>query len=98
MKFRWFLWFVLLFPVALCHGQANLYMEPAYRMGRVIPNASNTRFLSHVSTYGAELRLGHQTTGKHDWERLFNYPEYGLCLRYAHFDTTMFGETAALIA
>ena len=65
-------------------------------MGRVIPNASNTSFLSHVYTYGAELRLGHQTTGKHDWERLFNYPEYGLCLRYAHFDTTMFAETAAL--
>ena len=98
MKFRWFLWLVLLFPMALCFGQANLYLEPAYRMGRVIPNASNTSFLSHVSTYGAELRLGHQTTGKRDWERLFNNPEYGLCLRYAHFDTTMFGETAALFA
>ncbi len=79
-------------------AQLNGYIEPAFRVGRVIPNASNTAFLSGVSTYGAEIRFGHQTRGKHEWERLFNYPEIGFALRYAHFDTTMFGNTAAVFA
>ena len=46
------------------------YLEPALRIGRIIPNASNTAWLSHVSLYSAELRFGKQTTGQHEWERL----------------------------
>lgn len=76
----------------------QLYLEPALRIGRIIPNASNTGWLSNVSLYSAELRFGKQTDGRHDWERLFNYPEYGLCLRYGHFDDTTFRDKAALFA
>lgn len=72
------------------------YLEPALRIGRIIPNASNTAWLSHVSLYSAELRFGKQTTGQHEWERLFNYPEYGICLRYGHFNSSIFRDKVAL--
>lgn len=91
--------FCIILILSLCAqdpNQQQWYIEPAIRIGRIIPNASNTAWLSHVSLYSAELRLGKQTTGQHEWERLFNYPEYGICLRYGHFDNNIFRDKVAL--
>lgn len=76
----------------------NLYFEPAVRIGRIIPNASNSSFLSSVNLYSIELRVGQQTTGDLAWHRLFNYPEFGCALRYGHFDDDMFGDKLSLFA
>ncbi|HNW67290.1 MAG TPA: acyloxyacyl hydrolase [Bacteroidales bacterium] len=76
----------------------NLYLEPALRVGRIIPNASNSSFLWNVTLYSLELRLGKQTTGELPWHRLFNYPEFGIAARYGHFDDDMFGDKFAVFA
>ena len=73
-----------------------MYIEPAFRIGRVIPNAKNVGFLSNVSMYSAEVRFGWQTKGRHDWEKRFNFPEYGVALRYGHFDTDTLGDKVAV--
>lgn len=79
-------------------GDSHLFIEPIVRMGRVIPNASSTSWLSKVSLYSAELRFGKLTDGRHEWEQLFNYPEYGLSLRYAYFNHEVFQHKVALFA
>ncbi|MDD6582587.1 MAG: acyloxyacyl hydrolase [Bacteroidales bacterium] len=81
---------------AMSSLSAQYYIEPAVRVGRVIPNASNVGWLSNVSMYGAEIRFGKQTTGKYAWEKLFNYPEMGIAARYGHFDSPVLGYKFAL--
>ena len=73
-----------------------MYIEPAVRIGRVIPNASNVGFLSNVSLYSAEVRVGWQSMGSRRWQRDFNLPEYGVALRYGHFDSDTLGDKVAL--
>ncbi len=76
----------------------NLYLEPAVRVGRIVPNSSNTQYLAEVGLYSIELRLGKQTTGELPWHQLFNYPEFGVALRYGHFDDAMFGDKLSACA
>ena len=83
--------FCIILILSLCAQEPNQqqwYIEPAIRIGRIIPNASNTAWLSHVSLYSAELRLGKQTTGQHEWERLLITPNTGFACATAISTTT----------
>jgi hypothetical protein len=68
---------------ACCAGQMNLQLEGNFYHGFVLPEYSNFTYLVEKPIQSASLSLASQTTGKNDWEKIYNYPSYGLTLLYS---------------
>ncbi len=51
--------------------------------GLVIPEYKNFLYVVEDHVYSAGLSLSKRTTGKSQWEQLYNYPEYGFRLFYS---------------
>lgn len=54
-----------------------------YHYGFVVPEYSNFLYLVDAPVYSSGLSLTKKTTGKNDWEIIYNYPEYGFALFYS---------------
>ena len=62
----------------------HIFIEQGVRQGFYVPFSSRHQYTKHYSLYGLDLRIGRQTDGSEAWEKLFNYPSYGLLFRYEH--------------
>ena len=72
------------------------YIEPSIRYGRIIPTQQSNNYLWQIGLYSTEVRIGKQTTGKKEWEQWFRYPNYGVALRYSHYDRNWLGDKFAV--
>jgi hypothetical protein len=60
----------------------DLTISPNYHYGYVIPEYSNLLYVVQQSVQMASLNFSKKTIGKSYWERIYNYPEYGVTLFY----------------
>lgn len=65
-------------------GENRLYIEQAFRYGNYLPFVKRHAYIKELQQYGVDLRIGKQTDGRKEWEQWFNYPSYGVLLRYEH--------------
>lgn len=72
------------------------FLEPSFRIGRIVPNYQSADFLWNTFAYGVDFRVGKQTHGKNEWEQWMAYPNYGFVFRYAHFNNPIFKDKIAL--
>lgn len=72
------------------------YIEPSIRYGRVMRLSPSTNYLWNVDIHSAEVRIGKQTDGSHEWEQWFRYPDYGIALRYSNFNLDCLGDKYAV--
>ena len=63
----------------------DLYIEGGLRYGTALYHPQHAIYLKDFYYGGAELRFGKQTTGKNQWEKMLNFPFYGLALRYTSY-------------
>lgn len=80
-----FLW-IFLFPflsIAQSRFNDNLSIFTYYHYGFVVPEYSNFLYLVDAPVQSSGLSLLKKTTGKNDWEIIYNYPEYGVALFYS---------------
>jgi hypothetical protein len=63
---------------------ADWYIEAGLRRGTYVPYVPRHAYIKEMPQYGIDLRLGKQTDGSNEWEQWFNYPAYGILLRYEH--------------
>lgn len=61
----------------------NLELTGYYHFGYVIPEYSNFIYIVNKPTQGLTLNLSKRTRGKNDWEKIYNYPSYGISLFYS---------------
>lgn len=83
-----FLWAQLLSLVlANAAGQAkftdDLDVSVNYHYGFMLPEYTYLLYLAEDHIHSGSLNFSKKTTGKNDWEQLYNYPEYGLSLFYS---------------
>ena len=85
---------LFLLPLFLCHTifsqslkPRDCYLEGGLKYGTALYHPKHAIYLKDFYYGGAELRFGKQTTGKNQWEKMLNFPSYGLTLRYtSYFD------------
>lgn len=85
---------IFVFIMAMCSGTAlgqsfidwndDWYVEAGLRYGQNVPFVKRHAYIKEYPQYGLDLRLGRQTDGSSEWEQWFNYPTYGIMLRYEH--------------
>lgn len=69
-------------------NQVNLLNDPRniweadVRFGKYYPFEASHAYMKILPQYGIDLRLARQTDGRAQWEKDFNYPSYGVFLRY----------------
>ncbi len=63
--------------------QDDLSIALNYHYGFIVPEYSNLIYIVEDYVQSASLYFSKKTTGKNDWEQLYNYPEYGLSLFYS---------------
>jgi hypothetical protein len=61
----------------------NLSIAANYHYGFVVPEYSNFLYLVDAPVYSSALSVTKKTSGKNDWEIIYNYPEYGFSLFYS---------------
>jgi hypothetical protein len=61
----------------------NLEATGYYHFGYVLPEYSNFIYIVNKPTQGVTLNFSKRTRGKNDWEKIYNYPSYGISLFYS---------------
>ncbi len=75
----------------------DLRITAKYHYGYVIPEYQNFIYVVNDNIQSASLNISKKTTGKNDWEQLYNYPEYGLSLFYTSLgNDRVYGREIAL--
>lgn len=83
------LFFIALWLLTAIEGRSQNYFKSNinigahYYYGYVLPEYSNFTYLVDAPVQSFTLQISKNTTGKNDWERLYNYPTYGLTLYYS---------------
>ena len=99
-KTIFWLFVLIVFPSVLSaqvhSDKPRWYFEPVIRYGRIIPNSNVFNYLWNINMYGMDFRVGKQTTGANEWEQWFNYPDFGMALRYSNFNDDRFGNNIAI--
>jgi hypothetical protein len=85
-----FILLLLSFSVGLLSeglGQSNVSDNASvtayYHFGYVLPEYSNFIYIVEKPVRAFSLNFSKKTRGKNDWEKIYNYPEYGIALFYS---------------
>ena len=62
--------------------EQNFFIEGGVRYGAALFHPKHAIYLKDFYYGGLEFRFGKQSTGKNQWERMLNFPSYGITLRY----------------
>ena len=65
--------------------EQNFFIEGGLRYGTALFHPKHAIYLKDFYYGGLEFRFGKQTTGKNRWEKMLNFPSYGLTLRYTSY-------------
>ena len=57
------------------------FFEGDLRLGKYFPFEPRHTYMKVLPQYGIDLRIGRQTDGRAQWEKDFNYLNYGAFLR-----------------
>lgn len=63
---------------------SRVFVEQSIRQGFYVPFSQRHQYTKDFSVFGLDLRIGRQTDGSKAWEAEFDYPSYGVLLRYEH--------------
>lgn len=84
MKTRFQILFVF-FAIILCRSQDQdsikrnpLLFSASAEYGSILPTNVQLTYYDNLRYAGYSAQVLKQTTGKKDWEKLFNYPQYGI--------------------
>jgi hypothetical protein len=61
----------------------DLHLAVNYHYGYLIPEYSNFLYLAEKPIQSVSINVSKKTTGKSDWEQIYNYPAYGVSLFYS---------------
>ena len=61
----------------------NLSVTSYYHFGYVLPEYSNLLYIVNEPVHAVSLNVSKKTRGKNDWEKIYNYPEYGFSFFYS---------------
>lgn len=93
------LYFFLLLPFVLFAQQEPVYnLEASYFYGNIIPHRETIQHLITNHPSGVILSLNRKTFGAKEWERAFNYPDYGLSFHYQDMHNETLGKMYGLYA
>ena len=85
--------FIILIPI-LFHNiyaysqsfkEQDFFIEGGLRYGTAIYHPKHAVYLKDFYYGGLEFRFGKRTTGDNQWERMLNFPSYGIALRYTSY-------------
>ena len=62
--------------------EQDFFIEGGVRYGGALFHPKHAIYLKDFYYGGLEFRFGKTTTGKNQWERMLNFPSYGITLRY----------------
>lgn len=86
-NFRVLLFVFLHFTCLTGHSQSrftdDLSVSFNYHYGFILPEYTNFLYLVEAPVQSSSFNISKKTTGKNAWERLYNYPEYGLSVFYS---------------
>jgi opacity protein-like surface antigen len=76
----------------------DLKLTAHYQIGYVVPEYDYFIYLANAPAQAFTLSLSKATTGKTDFERLYNYPEFGVSFTYATLgNDDVFGREFAIV-
>lgn len=61
----------------------NRWIQAEYQHGFILPEYSNLNYLINAPVRSVNLSLVRESTGKNEWERIYNYPTFGFNLLYS---------------
>src|SRR5689334_9004310 len=61
----------------------NLSLTTYYHFGYVLPEYTNLLYIVDQPVRSLTLNISKKTRGKNDWEKIYNYPEYGFSFFYS---------------
>jgi Lipid A 3-O-deacylase (PagL) len=73
-------------------------VEADYFYGNIIPHRKSIQHLITAHPEGLVLAFNRKTFGNNEWERAFNYPDYGFSLHYQDMKNQALGEMYGLYA
>lgn len=80
------------------HFTDDLKLTATYHYGYVLPEYSYFLYIVDAPIKSVGLSFSKATTGKNDWEKLYNYPEYGISLLYSTLGSDrVFGREIAIV-
>jgi hypothetical protein len=86
-----------LLPLAIFAQQKPVYnFEASYFYGNIIPHRETIQHLITNHPTGMILSANRKTFGEREWERAFNFPDYGLSIHYQDMHNEMLGELYGL--
>ena len=65
--------------------EQDFFVEGGLRYGMALYHPKSAIYLKDFHYGGMEFRLGKQTLGDNQWEKMLNFPSYGLTLRYTSY-------------
>jgi hypothetical protein len=75
----------------------NLKLSLNYHRGFSLPEYSFINYITTDPINSLSFQISKETTGKNEWEQLFNYPEYGLSFFYSNLgNDKLIGKSLAL--
>jgi hypothetical protein len=97
MKKSYFLLFLFYSFELFSQEQANTsYFDAQIFRGNIIKHSSEISHLVSGHPDGFLLSYNWKTSGKKEWEQVYNYPEYGISFQYLDFKNKYIGQNYAL--
>jgi hypothetical protein len=89
--------FILLFSSSLFAQQKDTYaVEVSFLRGNVLPHSEDTHHLINGHPDGVMLSFINKTHGSAEWQKIYDFPDYGGYFLYQDFKSPQLGETYAV--
>ena len=76
----------------------QLELEPIFKQGEILKHTANFKPSIEQKSFSAELNLNWQSTGNKHWQRMLNYPSWGLATGYTFFgNKNVLGESFYIV-
>lgn len=97
-KMKQLLFSLLVLCCAASYAQTNGHtnIQADFFRGNIYRHTDDIDHLITGHPSGVLLSFNHQTFGAKEWERAFNYPDYGFSFQYQDFKNDILGETYSI--
>lgn len=94
-----YMYIFLFLPLTLLAQQKPVYnLEASYFYGNIIPHRETIQHLISNHPTGIILSLNRKTFGEKEWERAYNFPDFGLSFHYQSMHNETLGDLYGLYA
>lgn len=91
--------FLLLSPILLFaqnKAEGNYTVDASYFYGNIVPHRKSIQHLITGHPEGVIISFNKKTFGKKEWERVYNYPDWGFSFQYEDMKNQSLGEMYGL--